>query len=212
MRRASAAAALVAALVAVTGSSAASESLTPPAIELEGLRSPSPGSPCCVPLNMRGRIGVERLADRPRSVALAAEPTTNDRFSATLDASQAVPKPRGVRSRARGRLVGSATTGLPNGARLWPGRATFRLTWSALSGPPTDIVIRFGRRGQTGHVWHRLCSRHAGRGGCPQRRTGSIRGTFDLPGGPSDLRIHDLYVEIATDRNAQGELRGQIAP
>jgi hypothetical protein len=83
-----------------------------------------------------------------------------------------------------------------------------RLRFTGLSGPPIWIAIRFGERGETGHVWYLFCGVHAG--ACPQRQHGVVLGQVGVYGGVATLTRHPFYVEIATGRNLRGELRGQI--
>ena len=132
-----------------------------------------------------------------------SEPTSD--FAAALEPSLVIPEPHGVTPRASGRLSGHLRRGCISGCS-----AAYRLSFTHLTGVPTDIVIRFGGRGESGHVWHRLCSRYEGRGDCPRARHGILRGTFVAPGGMRDFGRHDFYVEISTAANPLGELRGQV--
>jgi hypothetical protein len=132
-----------------------------------------------------------------------SEPTSD--FAAVLEPSLVIPAPHGVTPRACGRLSGHLRRGCISGCS-----AAYRLSFTHLTGVPTDIVIRFGSPGESGHVWHRLCSRYEGRGDCPRARHGILRGTFVAPAGVRDIGRHDFYVEISTAANPLGELRGQV--
>ncbi len=136
-----------------------------------------------------------------RDIRRPAPPTSPSMgFAASLDSTQVVPALASVPS-ARGRLTGA----LENGRGcVWGCIARYRIGYAGLTGPPTDIVIRFGRAGENGHVWNRLCSTD-----CPAARTGSLRGRFGIPGYRTDFP-RDIYVEISTRRHPQGEARGQI--
>jgi CHRD domain len=126
-------------------------------------------------------------------------------FSAQLRSDLVVSRPQGVPEQARARFTGRLDVG--SGCILGC-TASYRLAFSNLSGPPVDVVIRFGRRGQVGSVWHRLCSYVIGRGNCPKRASGVVRGGFSVWRPRNFPR--EIYVEISTQQNPLGELRGQI--
>jgi hypothetical protein len=133
------------------------------------------------------------------------------RFSAPLSPAAVVPSPR--ETAASGRVVGVVGSDVPGCVYgcLW---ARYRVTFRTLSGPPTGVVVRFGRVGEIGGVWHRLCIRSDGVGDCPRSRTGVLRGSFGLAAiGARTVREtfpRHVYLEISTARNPHGELRGQI--
>jgi hypothetical protein len=136
--------------------------------------------------------------------ALRASPQVVPVFSARLEPGIVVPAPRGVRTDAHGSLTGRLNVDYC----ILGCVASYRLVFRNLTGEPTDIVIRFGRQGSTGHIWHRLCTRYGGRGSCPRARSGSLRGTFSVWRPRNFPR--EIYIEISTARNRLGELRGQI--
>lgn len=150
------------------------------------------------------------------AVDSSAAARTDRVFSAVLRPGLGVSHPGGTRDdvsgrfivrldrRGRGMVLGPGLAG----HCVWGCRARYRLAFSHLTGPPTDIVIRFGRPDADRGVWHRLCSRYGGRGNCPPTRSGSLRGTF----GVDDARAfpREIYIQISTKRNPLGEIRGQI--
>jgi len=73
-----------------------------------------------------------------------ASSTRNDRFTASLNRGQEVPKPKGVSVRASGRF--SATL---SGSKL-----KWTLTFKHLTGNATAAHIHSGKRGKAGHRAH----------------------------------------------------------
>jgi hypothetical protein len=128
-------------------------------------------------------------------------------LSATLSPNSVLPASANTQAQARGRFSGTLNVGEPSNCVLGC-RATYALSWSKLSGPPTDIAIRFGARSETGNVWRWLCGRHDRTRNCPRRRNGLLRGSFPV-WNPQRFPPAS-YVEISTALNPAGELRGQI--
>jgi len=123
------------------------------------------------------------------------EGATTLNLTATLDASQEVPKPR-AGARARGTFAGGLVRSGTGGSLSW------RLTFQGLSGSATASHIHLGKRGKAGAVAVPLC------GPCRSGAHGTARlnaktVTALLAGG--------AYVNVHTARNAAGEIRGQIA-
>jgi hypothetical protein len=141
--------------------------------------------------------------------ATSQEPAVT--LTAHLGPALVVPRPDTGGPTASGRLTGELRRFVQGDAYFWPPRAVVRVTFVNLTGPPASISIRFGARGETGRVWYSFCGgTGVSRGACPPARRGAIRGEISVYGGASTLSRYDVYVEITTARNPQGELRGQI--
>lgn len=146
------------------------------------------------------------------ALALAATPAqagyhgTTVKLRAVLDARQAVPPPYLKAPNGRGLFTATLT-----GTTL-----TWRLTYSGLSGPAIGAHIHLGKPGVSqyfpvvdlcGFLGNRAC-------------TSGMRGTAVVRGGqfyPVTLEAimkaipgGGAYVNIHTDRNEVGEIRGQI--
>jgi hypothetical protein len=114
------------------------------------------------------------------------------KFSAALNVGQERPHPKGTKVGASGRFTATL-----NGTTL-----TWRLTFTHLSGPATAAHIHMGVRGVTGAVVIPLC------GPCTSPVTGSQSVTTDQI---IDLKTRKMYVNVHTNRNPGGEIRGQIS-
>ena len=124
-------------------------------------------------------------------------------FSATLTPRPVVAPTAGATG--HGRFAGEVVASAP-GCIFGCGWARYRLSYEGLTGRPRDIVIRFGRTGETGRVWRRLCGNLFPMR-CPPS-PGSLRGRLEVL-YPKRFPRH-IYVQISTDRNPHGELRGQV--
>jgi hypothetical protein len=82
------------------------------------------------------------------------------------------------------------------------GRLTWRVTWAGTSGPVTTANLRLGQRGAAGRVLAVLCDPCVGR---PRVRTARL----PLPVATA-VRAGRAYVELLTEANPGGELRGQV--
>ena len=117
-------------------------------------------------------------------------------LTAQLNATQEVPKPKGVPAAARG----SFSAGLVRSGT--GGKISWRLTFQGLSGRAVASHIHLGKRGRAGAVTLALC------GPCRSGARGSARVnaktvTALLGGG--------AYVNVHTARNPAGEIRGQVS-
>jgi hypothetical protein len=113
-----------------------------------------------------------------------------------LSAAQEVPRPTGSVARARGLFTATITKTGPTATATW------KLTFSRLTGAAAAAHIHVGARGKAGPVAVALC------GPCRNGVTGRavIRG--------STLRALEAgraYVNVHTAANPGGEVRGQIA-
>jgi len=120
-----------------------------------------------------------------------ASSTRNDRFTASLNRGQEVPKPKGVSVRASGRF--SATL---SGSKL-----KWTLTFKHLTGNATAAHIHSGKRGKAGIVLVPLCAP------CKSGASGTAALTSKEV---SAMKKGDLYVNVHTLKNPAGEIRGQI--
>lgn len=125
------------------------------------------------------------------------------RFGARLTPQAVVAPTEGATG--HGRFSGEVVSAHP-GCIYGCAWARYRLSYSRLTGRPTDIAIRFGRTGEIGRVWYRLCGDLFPMR-CP-RAPGSLRGRLEIF-SPNRLPRY-IYVQISTEQNPRGELRGQV--
>ena len=115
---------------------------------------------------------------------------------ATMNAPSEVPPPSGDVSGARGTFTATATRSDTGVASL-----TWQMTFTGLTGPGTAAHIHVAARGQPGPVVVPLCSP------C----TSPASGTADLDATVlAALETGGAYVNVHTDRNRAGEIRGQL--
>lgn len=112
-------------------------------------------------------------------------------FVATLNAGQEVPHPKGAKAGAAGKFTVTVV-----GATL-----RWKLTYSHLSGPGIAAHIHAGRKGKAGAVIVPLC------GPCRSGQTGTATVTSDVL---DQLEAGTAYVNVHTNANQGGEIRGQI--
>jgi hypothetical protein len=129
--------------------------------------------------------------------SLAKGPTKSNGHStqvwtAALSSGQEVPKQVVKDAAAHGLFKGTL-----KGTTL-----TWKLTFSKLTGPANAAHIHMAAKGKSGGVVVPLC------GPC----TSGASGTATI--SPSVLAAfgkHQLYVNVHTDKNPNGEIRGQLA-
>jgi hypothetical protein len=129
-------------------------------------------------------------------VAVAASHSETYKFSSKLTAGAEVPKPTGVPGSATGRFT--VTTVEPKTGMV---RLTWKLTFSHLSGKATAAHIHLGRKGKAGGVLVALC------GPCRSGQTGKAVIARSVEG---NLEAGKTYVNVHTNKNPGGEIRGQI--
>jgi hypothetical protein len=116
-------------------------------------------------------------------------------LTASLGTAKEVPKPKGVGGNARGTFSAGLARKGTGGTLSW------RLTFSGLTGPAGAAHIHLARPGVAGPVAVALC------GPC---RSG-VRGTAKLKARTmTALLAGGAYVNVHTDKNPAGEIRGQI--
>jgi hypothetical protein len=133
-------------------------------------------------------VGV--LAVASMAVGKTAAPVLT--FKATLNAAQVTPHPKGTKPGASGTFKATLT-----GTTL-----KWTLTYKNLTGPANAAHIHLGTKGKNGMALVALC------GPCKSPISGTANSVTDdeaalmLKGG--------AYVNVHTDKNAEGEIRGAI--
>ena len=113
------------------------------------------------------------------------------KLSAKLTAAREVPKPKGVPAAATGTFTGTL-----KGKKL-----TFRLTFAHLSGKAAAAHIHKGKAGVAGPVLVTLC------GPCKS----PVSKTVTVTSAARNAIEHAAtYVNVHTNKNKGGEIRGQI--
>ena len=116
------------------------------------------------------------------------------KVAASLNAAQEVPTPSGASARAGGTFTGTISEG--SNPRL-----TWRLSFRGLTGPALQAHVHTGRPGVAGPVVVPLC------GPCTTGTTGSAPISAALRRALLD---GTAYVNVHTERNGSGEIRGQV--
>ena len=112
-------------------------------------------------------------------------------FAATLNARQEVPHPVGTKAGAAGKFTATVT-----GTKI-----AWKLTFSHLTGPANAAHIHAGKKGVPGNVIVPLC------GPCSTGQTGTATLTSAQL---AQLKAGTTYVNVHTNKNQGGEIRGQI--
>lgn len=129
-------------------------------------------------------------------------------LTATLSSSQAIPAG----------ADGTPAAGIGSATMLFdPANNTLSVAvaYSGLSGPATLAHFHGAAAGATGGVVQTLCGAPppALAGGCPSGNSGFLQGTWDVPEDQvAALLSGQLYLNIHTDLNGAGEIRGQVFP
>lgn len=114
-------------------------------------------------------------------------------FKAALNTGQVVPHPKGTKAGAAGSFKATLT-----GTTL-----KWTLTFSHLSGPAVAAHIHMGARGKNGIALVALC------GPCKSPMSGTANAVTDDVAAL--MAKNGAYVNVHTDKNAEGEIRGEIA-
>jgi hypothetical protein len=112
-------------------------------------------------------------------------------FTAVLNVGQEKPVPKGTKSGAAGKFTATV-----NGTTV-----TWKLTFSHLTGPATAAHIHAGKKGVPGAVIVPLCAPCTS----PASGTGTVTAAQ-----LSQMKSGGTYVNVHTDKNKNGEIRGQI--
>jgi opacity protein-like surface antigen len=126
------------------------------------------------------------------SAAAALAATHSTVWTAALTSGQEIPKQTVKDTAAHGKFKGTLT-----GSTL-----KWKLTFSKLTGPATAAHIHMGAMGKSGNVVIPLC------GPCKSGMTGTATVTAAIK---TAFKKHQLYVNVHTDKNPAGEIRGQLA-
>lgn len=126
--------------------------------------------------------------------ALSLAATKAGGWKATLTSGAEVPAPTVKAPHAKGTFTATVS-----GTNL-----KWKLTYSGLTGPAAAAHIHVGAAGKAGNVLVPLC------GTAPKCRSG-LTGTTKLTAQLKSLFAkHQLYVNVHTAKNLNGEIRGQI--
>ena len=117
-------------------------------------------------------------------------------FKAKLSAGAEVPKPTGVPSGATGSF--GVTTVEPKTGKV---KLSWKLTFTHLSGGAIAAHIHRGKTGKAGGILVPLC------GPCKSGQTGKALVTRTVE---NLLEAGATYVNVHTNKNPGGEIRGQI--
>jgi hypothetical protein len=113
-------------------------------------------------------------------------------FKAALDAAQVTPHPKGTKPGASGTFKATLT-----GTTL-----KWTLTYKNLTGPANAAHIHLGAKGKNGMALVALCSP------CKSPISGTANSVTD---DEAALMLKaGAYVNVHTDKNAEGEIRGAI--
>ena len=126
--------------------------------------------------------------------ALSAAATRSTVWTATLTAAQEVPKQVVKNTAASGTFKGT----------LSGNKLTWTLTFSKLTGAATAAHIHMAAMGASGNVVVPLCAGSACKS--PVKGTATISASLQAA-----FKKHDLYVNVHTVKNPNGEIRGQLA-
>jgi CHRD domain-containing protein len=114
------------------------------------------------------------------------------KFKAAINVAQVVPHPKGTNAGASGTFKATLT-----GTTL-----KWTLTYSHLTGPAVAAHIHLGARGKNGIALVALC------GPCKSPLSGSANSVTDDVAAL--MSKGGAYVNVHTDKNPEGEIRGEI--
>lgn len=134
------------------------------------------------------------------------QPTGGVRYmDANLVAAQEVPRPTVPAPKAFGTFHATGSFDCDEGEQNCvskPGKVTWRLTFSKLTGKAVAAHLHFGKKGRAGAVAIPLCAQ------CLPGAHGTLSITRKVWEAAGD---HRLYVNVHTATKPAGEIRGQIA-
>ena len=142
-----------------------------------------------------GRITAGLAAGTLVAAGLAAAGSTF-RISASMNATQEIPKQVVKAPNARGSFAGTVVEKGKSATLKW------KLTYSHLTGPATAAHIHLGKRGVAGNVLVALCG-----GNCHSGMTGTAKFSSKIVG---QIERGQTYVNVHTAKNPNGEIRGQV--
>jgi hypothetical protein len=124
--------------------------------------------------------------------ALSTGATRTTVWTAALSSGQEIPKQVVKDTAAHGTFKGT----------LSGNKLKWKLTFAKLTGPATMAHIHMAAKGKSGNVVVALCAP------CTSGMTGTSTITAAVL---SAFNKHDLYVNVHTAKNPDGEIRGQLA-
>ncbi len=129
-------------------------------------------------------------------------------FAAKLEGKQEAPTPPKPNDKATG---AAALVLSSDGKELG-----FALTYVDLSGSAVAIHFHNGPAGQAGPVVQTICgpqNQNPLLGACPASNNGFLTGSWSVPANlAQELLNSGLYMNVHTQLNPAGEIRGQVAP
>jgi len=126
------------------------------------------------------------------SAAAGLAATRSTVWTAALSSGQEIPKQVVKDAAAHGLFKGTLT-----GSTL-----KWKLTFAKLTGPAIAAHIHVAAKGKSGNIVVPLC------GPCTSGQTGTATISAALK---TAFKKHLLYVNVHTDKNQAGEIRGQLA-
>jgi hypothetical protein len=126
--------------------------------------------------------------------ALSVAATRTTVWTAALSSGQEVPRQVVKDTAAHGLFKGTLS-----GSKL-----SWKLTFAKLTGPAIAAHIHMAAKGVSGNVVVPLCAGTS----CKSGLTGTATLT---PALMAAFKKHDLYVNVHTTKNPNGEIRGQLA-
>jgi hypothetical protein len=135
--------------------------------------------------------GLGALAFASLASGTRAAPTLT--FKAALNVAQVVPHPKGTKAGASGTFKATLT-----GTTL-----KWTLTYTHLTGPAIAAHIHLGAPGKNGMALVALC------GPCKSPLNGSANSVTDDVAAL--MSKSGAYVNVHTDKNAEGEIRGELS-
>ena len=127
--------------------------------------------------------------------ALSAAAVKSTTWTAALSSGQEIPKQAVKNTNAHGLFK----------ATLSGSTLKWKLTYAKLTGPAMAAHIHMAAKGKSGNVLIPLCGAAPA---CTSGVHGSITATASLK---TAFKKHLLYVNVHTDKNPAGEIRGQLA-
>jgi hypothetical protein len=142
----------------------------------------------------RVSVAVVLLALAVTALGIAAGAAKPYLVSATLTPGADVPKPVGAPN-AKGAFTGTYVENTKGGKFTW------KLSYTALTGPAMAAHIHTGKPGVSGPVTVPLC------GPCTSGKTGTVQISKAVI---TSLESGNSYVNVHTAKNPAGEIRGQV--
>ncbi len=89
----------------------------------------------------------------------------------------------------------------------------FTIHYHNLSGSATMSHFHLGATHTAGPVLQTICGSNSLIGPCPKGSTGTLGGSWRIPANQqAAFKTQQVYINIHTDLNPKGEVRGQVTP